>query len=99
MEMDQRKKAKTLRNDYWLHKNIIVKVCPLPPPWSLCFTSSPARLAQVLNKAIEGGKYYKEKGVVLKVHDKYVGEVEILSNGDVLRLDQAELEVRVACAR
>lgn len=48
---------------------------------------------QVLNKKVGGGAYYKEKGVVIKIHDKYLAEVEILSSGDVLKLDQSDLEV------
>jgi len=46
---------------------------------------------KVMNKKLADGKYYKEKGTVRKVIDKYVGEVS-LENGTVLRLDQNDLE-------
>ncbi|PAL65130.1 hypothetical protein CEJ83_20695, partial [Acinetobacter baumannii] len=36
--------------------------------------------------------YYKQKGVVRKVIDKYVGEIEMLEKKHVLRVDQDELE-------
>lgn len=49
-------------------------------------------VVKVMNKSVGSGRYYKEKGVVLKVHDLYLAEVEILSSGDVLKLDQQDLE-------
>lgn len=36
--------------------------------------------------------YYKKKGVIRSLPDQYVAEVEMLDSGDVLRVDQAELE-------
>ena len=36
--------------------------------------------------------YYKKKGVVVNVVDDYIAEVEMNDSGDVLRVDQAELE-------
>lgn len=36
--------------------------------------------------------YYKLKGRVVAVIDEYVAEVEMVDSGDVLRIDQAELE-------
>ncbi|KAJ0623500.1 putative KIN17-like protein [Helianthus annuus] len=36
--------------------------------------------------------YYKQKGVVWKVIDKYVGEIELLESKHKLRVDQEELE-------
>lgn len=39
-----------------------------------------------------GGKYYKQKGRVERVIDKFVGEVKLLESGDRLRIDQDELE-------
>jgi DNA/RNA-binding protein KIN17 len=49
-------------------------------------------VVKVMNKAVGGGKYHKEKGVIVKVHDLYVAEVEMLASGDVLKLDQQDLE-------
>jgi hypothetical protein len=39
---------------------------------------------QVLAKKL--GDYYKKKGVVLRVVDKYRGEVEMTDSGDVLQV-------------
>lgn len=36
--------------------------------------------------------YYKQKGVVLRVISKYVGEIQMLESKDVLKVDQEELE-------
>ncbi len=47
---------------------------------------------QVINKKLGGGKYYKQKGRVERVLDKFVGEVSLLESGGRLRIDQEELE-------
>ncbi|KAK8964042.1 hypothetical protein KSP40_PGU017769 [Platanthera guangdongensis] len=47
---------------------------------------------KVMSKTLADKGYYKHKGVVRKVIDKYVGEIEILENKHVLRIDQEELE-------
>lgn len=39
-----------------------------------------------------GDKYYKKKGVVTEVPDKYVAAVSMLDSGHKLKLDQAHLE-------
>nr|GLL27945.1 DNA/RNA-binding protein KIN17-like [Ipomoea trifida] len=49
-------------------------------------------IVKVMSKALANKGYYKQKGVVRKVIDKYVGEIEILENKHVLRVDQEELE-------
>ncbi|XP_031251107.1 KIN17-like protein [Pistacia vera] len=49
-------------------------------------------IVKVLSKALAKKGYYKQKGVVRKVIDKYVGEIEMLDNKHVLRVDQDELE-------
>ena len=36
--------------------------------------------------------YYRKKGTIVSLPDQYVAEVEMLDSGDVLRIDQAELE-------
>ena len=66
------------RKDYWLHKNILVRV---------------------ISKTLAAGKYFKRKAIVDKVVDKFTAEVEVLDSspdvkdgGDVLRLDQDDLE-------
>ncbi|KAL4393770.1 hypothetical protein AHAS_Ahas02G0085200 [Arachis hypogaea] len=45
-----------------------------------------------MSKAFAEKWYYKQKGVVRKVIDKYVGETEMLESKHVLRVDQEELE-------
>lgn len=66
------------RKDYWLYRNIIVRI---------------------ISKSLSNGKYFRRKGVVDKVIDKYTAEVEVLDSGpreadggDILRLDQDDLE-------
>ena len=44
------------------------------------------------NKKLEGGIYYNKKGIVRKVHNKYSADVEIIGDGDIIRLDQSFLE-------
>ena len=36
--------------------------------------------------------YYKQKGEVVGIVDQYVAEVEMMQSGDVLRIDQSQLE-------
>ncbi|OWM70060.1 KIN17-like protein [Punica granatum] len=49
-------------------------------------------VVKVMNKKLADGKYYKQKGVVRKVIDKYTGEIGMLESKDVLKVDQEELE-------
>ncbi|GAA0184741.1 hypothetical protein LIER_32029 [Lithospermum erythrorhizon] len=49
-------------------------------------------VVKVMSKALADEGYYKQKGVVQKVIDKYVGEIEMLESKHVLRVDQEELE-------
>eukprot|EP00879_Flechtneria_rotunda_P011949 GHRR01012480.1.p2 GENE.GHRR01012480.1~~GHRR01012480.1.p2 ORF type:complete len:164 (+),score=67.56 GHRR01012480.1:766-1257(+) len=53
---------------------------------------APGVVVKVLSKALKEHGYYKQKGVVWKVIDRYVGEISMLDSGDVIRIDQAELE-------
>lgn len=46
----------------------------------------------MINKKVGGGRYYKQKGRVERVVDRFVGEVRLLESGDRLRIDQDELE-------
>ena len=60
-------------------------------------------LVRIISKELAGGKYFKRKGVIDRVlDDKFTCEVEILDSGpderdggDVLRLDQDDLETVV----
>jgi DNA/RNA-binding protein KIN17 len=56
-------------------------------------------VVKVMNKKVGDGKYYKRKARVRKVIDRYVGEVKMLDDdGDVLRVDQEQLETVVPSA-
>lgn len=37
-------------------------------------------------------EYYKKKGTILSLPEQYVAEVEMLDSGDILHIDQGELE-------
>lgn len=49
-------------------------------------------VVKVMCKPLAEKGYYKQKGVVRKVVDKYVGEIEMIESKHVLRVDQEELE-------
>ncbi|CAN7130897.1 unnamed protein product [Brassica rapa subsp. narinosa] len=49
-------------------------------------------VVKVMSKALADKGYYKQKGVVRKVIDDYVGEIEMIDSKHVLRVDQEELE-------
>lgn len=49
-------------------------------------------IVKVMSRALAEKGYYKQKGIVRKVIDKYVGEIEMLESKHVLRIDQEELE-------
>lgn len=49
-------------------------------------------IVKVVNKKLDGGNYYKCKGKITKVEDRFCATVELLDSGDVLRLDQDDLE-------
>eukprot|EP00468_Gymnochlora_sp_CCMP2014_P005303 CAMPEP_0167760300 /NCGR_PEP_ID=MMETSP0110_2-20121227/11510_1 /TAXON_ID=629695 /ORGANISM="Gymnochlora sp., Strain CCMP2014" /LENGTH=348 /DNA_ID=CAMNT_0007646797 /DNA_START=177 /DNA_END=1223 /DNA_ORIENTATION=+ len=48
-------------------------------------------VVKVLHK-LNDKKYYKKKGVVKKVHNKFEAEVKMKDSGDIIRLDQEYLE-------
>ncbi|GJM90190.1 hypothetical protein PR202_ga06447 [Eleusine coracana subsp. coracana] len=52
----------------------------------------PGIVVKVMSKSLAEKGYYKQKGVVKRVIDKYVGELEMLESKHVLRVDQDELE-------
>ncbi|KAK9126940.1 hypothetical protein Scep_015786 [Stephania cephalantha] len=49
-------------------------------------------VVKVMSEGLKGKGYYKQKGVVMKVIEKYVGEIRMLDSKHVLRVDQNELE-------
>lgn len=70
MEMEEIKKEKSNRKDYWLAEGIVVKL---------------------ITKSL-GDKFYKEKGVVLEVIDKYAAKIKLIETGEKIKVDQAHLE-------
>ncbi|TRY94519.1 hypothetical protein DNTS_003544 [Danionella cerebrum] len=48
-------------------------------------------VVKVITKRL-GEKYYKKKGVIREVQDKYTAVVKMLDSGDKLKLDQSHLE-------
>lgn len=70
MKMEETKKEKANRKDYWMTENIVVKI---------------------VTKSL-GEKYYKQKGVVTEVIDRYAGKVKLLESGVKLKLDQEHCE-------
>lgn len=71
IQIEEQKKEKMSRKDYWITEGIIVKV---------------------MNQELGDGKYYKKKGEIKKVIDKYIAIVKMLDSGDVLKIDQNQLE-------
>jgi len=53
---------------------------------------TPGIVVKVMNKALANGKYYKLKGVVEEVISTYVAQIKMIESGDILRLDQSQLE-------
>lgn len=49
-------------------------------------------IVKVMSQALLEHGYYKEKGLVLAVLDDYIAEIEMLKSGDIIRVDQEELE-------
>ena len=59
-------------------------------------------VVRIISKNLSGGKYYKRKGDIIRVIDRYMAEVEILDTapdvkdgGDLIRIDQDDLETVV----
>lgn len=69
-ELEESKKERQNRKDYWLTEGIVVKV---------------------VTKSL-GEEYYKQKGVVREVVEKYGAVVKLLDSGKKLKLDQDHLE-------
>lgn len=82
IEKKQRRDKDDSRKEYWLRRNILVRI---------------------ISKKLAGGKYFRRKAVVDHVlDDKFTAEVEVLDSesdkrdgGDILRLDQDDLETVV----
>jgi len=53
---------------------------------------TPGIIVKCMNKELANGAYYKKKGEVKKVIELYVAEIQIQDSGDIIRLDQDQLE-------
>merc|ERR1712032_774983 len=49
-------------------------------------------IVKVINKSVGKGKYYKKKAVVRAVADRFIATLEIMKTGDILRVDQDDIE-------
>eukprot|EP00210_Caulerpa_lentillifera_P008791 g8387.t1 len=49
-------------------------------------------VVKVLSPALKDHGYYKQKGVIRRVVDNFIAEIEMLTSGDIVQVDQAELE-------
>ena len=49
-------------------------------------------VVKVVNRKLSYGKYYKKKGCIERVVQKYTGHVRMQESGDLLQLDQEDLE-------
>ena len=52
----------------------------------------PGIVVKCMSKKLADGKYYKKKGAVINVHDKFLAEVKLEDGGARIRIDQDELE-------
>lgn len=70
IKMEESKKEKINRKDYWLAEGIVVKI---------------------VTKSL-GDKFYKQKGVVLEVIDKYAAKIKLFDSDEKVKLDQDHCE-------
>lgn len=70
IKIEEYKKEKANRKDYWLSEGIVVKL---------------------ITKSL-GDKYYKQKGVVVEVIEKYRAKIKLLETGEKVKIDQAHVE-------
>jgi DNA/RNA-binding protein KIN17 len=52
----------------------------------------PGIVVKIMSRKLAEGRFYKKKASVLKVIDKYVGEVRVDETGTIVRIDQDDLE-------
>lgn len=45
-------------------------------------------VVKVMNSKLGEGRYYKQKGLVRRVREEYLGDVKLLDSGETLRIDQ-----------
>lgn len=69
-ELEESKKEKNNRKDYWITEGIVVKI---------------------MTKSL-GEEFYKQKGVIREVKDKYIAIVKLVESGKKVKMDQEHLE-------
>lgn len=72
MKMEEFKKERSNRKDYWLVEGIVVKL---------------------VTKSL-GDRYYKQKGVVTEVINKYGAKIKLIETGEKIKVDQVCMHVR-----
>jgi DNA/RNA-binding protein KIN17 len=87
MERDLQAKKQQAVSDAAAAATAAAKPRKGPAPWL-----AEGIIVKVMSKALKEHGYYKQKGTVLRVLDSYIGEIEMAGSGDVVRVDQAELE-------
>jgi len=55
-------------------------------------------VVKCVDKKLQGGAYYKQKGRVEKLVDRYTAHVRMAQTGDLLKLDQDDLETVIPAA-
>lgn len=75
IKMEESKKEKLNRKDYWLAENIVVKI---------------------ITKSL-GEKFYKQKGVVTNVIERYACIVQLLERNEKVKIDQDYCETVIPC--
>lgn len=70
IKMEESKKEKLNRKDYWLAENIVVKI---------------------VTRSL-GEKFYKQKGVVIEMINKYSAKIRLIDTDEKVKLDQEHCE-------
>lgn len=52
----------------------------------------PNIIVKIMSPALKAHGYYKQKGSIVQVIEGRVGEIEMLESGDIIRVDETELE-------
>eukprot|EP00795_Rhopilema_esculentum_P002187 gene2185-17778_t len=88
------KTSKIKRHENWITKlprGEVTGDFAIISPRSRLAALLPGIIVKVITKKL-GEKYYKKKGEITAVKDKFVAVVEMLDSGDKLKLDQAHIE-------
>jgi len=56
---------------------------------------TPGIVVRIMNQKVGGGRFYKQRGLVRRVIDTFIAEIELLDDASVIKIDQQELETVV----